>query len=109
MHERRALHQGEDDLLVRRAGLHQGWRVGHNRDLAQDVDHADVAGLEQLLLVGQVLTDQLVISGALHHLSDQVLAGIAELRVCVVQAGIGDASGCGNVVDCGRLGGDRGN
>ena len=95
-------------------GLHQCRGIRHNGDLAEDVHHADVARLEQLLLVRQVLPDQLVVAGALHHLGDQVLARIAELRVSVVQAGVGDASGSRHIVDrdglggnCGNQGGDR--
>ncbi|MNJ55920.1 hypothetical protein D3C77_514400 [compost metagenome] len=109
VHQRRPLDQRQDNFLVRGAILHQCRGIGHNRYLAQDVDHANVAGLEQLLLVCQVLTNQLVIAGALHHLSDQVLAGITELRVSVVQAGVGDAGGGRHIVHGGSLGGDRSN
>lgn len=69
VHQRRAPHQGQDDLLIRGPGLHQWRRVRHHGNLAEDVHDANVARLEQLL-VCQVLSDQLVIADDLHHLTD---------------------------------------
>ncbi|MNF87882.1 hypothetical protein D3C84_703600 [compost metagenome] len=108
MNQRGARHQGQDDLLVRRASLGQRRGVGDDGDLAEDVDDTDVAGLEQLRGVGQVLADQLVVGGALHDLGYQVLRGIAELGVSVVQGSLSDTGGGRYVVGGASLGGDRG-